>query len=89
MAVVLSAAEVSVLEKEIRSDAAAVPQDPKDIFLRRMADGTGRDRGAPQNCQESYCEGRSDDRRGDWRRRPESLLYPIEKFWRGNCLSRT
>ena len=31
---VLSAAEVSVLEKEFRSDAAAAPQDIKDVFCK-------------------------------------------------------
>jgi hypothetical protein len=34
MARVLSAAEVSVLEKEFRSDAAAAPQDIKDLFCK-------------------------------------------------------
>ncbi len=31
---VLSAAEVSVLEMEFRSDAAAAPQDIKDVFCK-------------------------------------------------------
>ena len=34
MATVLSAAEAAVLEKEIRTDAAAAPQDIKDIFCK-------------------------------------------------------
>ena len=34
MAKAFSAAEVSVLEKEFRSDAAAAPQDIKDVFCK-------------------------------------------------------